>query len=78
MSRYYGTVIGNANTPATRRGFKFLRTVCQSWDGSLAVKVQTVKDKDVWSVEYIEDDSGIYGEKIFEGSLEDLVAKIKA
>lgn len=39
MSKFYGTVIGQANTCGTRRGSTDIRTAAQSYDGSIITKL---------------------------------------
>lgn len=73
MSKYYGQVIGAAETVGSRRGYKGIRSSAQTWDGSLIVIAKDNKEgKTVWQIEY-SDVSEAYGKKLFEGSLEDLV-----
>ena len=39
MAKFYGTISGNAKTTATRRGYKFIQTSAQSWEGSIIVRL---------------------------------------
>lgn len=39
MSRFYGTVVGQAKTIGTRRGSRDITTAAQSWHGSVITRL---------------------------------------
>lgn len=39
MSKFYGTVVVQARTDATRRGGRDIRVCAQSWDGSIITRL---------------------------------------
>ena len=76
MSKFYGTVVGNANTAATRRGTSDIRVCAQSYDGSLITNLSYDRDKNLMvSIEYA-DDSATYGRTLFYGTMDALLAKL--
>lgn len=76
MSAFYGTVVGQAATSATRRGSNFIRTSAQSWDGSVCVVLQ-YQDGELKVVIETASGSSVYGNTIFRGTLEELEKKLK-
>lgn len=72
MSAYYGQVEGFSETVASRRGSEKsgLRVSCQSYDGSIIV---STAGKGVFRI-FVSDDSSFYGERVFEGTIEQLKA----
>ena len=78
MSKFYGQVRGQADTLASRRGSNAsgLRVSAQSWDGSLVTTMRYVDDKLYITLEYA-DTSSFYGQTIFDGTLEELTAKLR-
>jgi len=71
MSKFYGTVIGSARTPATRRGHSNILTSAQSFDGSVITHLSYRNDELTVRIE-IADESSVYGETYFIGTLEEL------
>lgn len=78
MSKFYGTVSGGARTEATRRGFDSIKVSAQSWDGSLITRMhygQAGKLRVELSV--YDGSSSCYGTTIFDGTLDELKAKLR-
>ena len=77
MSKFYGTVSGQAKTEATRRGSDCIRVSAQSWDGSLITRMhyghegQLLVDLSVY-----DGSSSCYGTTIFSGTLDELKARL--
>lgn len=76
MSAFYGTVIGSAQTPATRRGYSDIKVAAQSWDGSVITRLYYKDDELMCQLQTVEG-SSTYGYTIFEGTLEELKARLK-
>lgn len=76
MSAFYGTVIGNANTNATRRGHKDIKVAAQSWNGSVITRLY-YKGDDLMVDLQIADGSSTLGYTAFCGTLDDLKTKLK-
>ena len=77
MSKFYGQVIGQAATVASRRGADNIRASVQSLDGSLAMRMYYDKGGALMvDVEY-DTGSGAYGETIYRGTVDALVKKLK-
>lgn len=77
MSKFYGQVISDKNTTAaTRCGNRSIRAAAQTWDGSVIVVARQIKDRTVFEIE-VDEGSDAYGKCIFEGSLEELIAKLE-
>lgn len=50
MSKFYGQVEGSAETTASRRGFKSIRSSVQSYDGSVIMELSEKEGKTVLTV----------------------------
>lgn len=76
MSKFYGTVIGQADTSASRRGSRDIRVSAQSWNGSVITRLY-YDDNDKLNVD-VEIDSGsaTYGKMIFRGTFEEFCKKL--
>ena len=71
MSKFYGTVDGNGNTLATRRGFEYIETSAQSWDGSVIVNLRYNDKEDLIVRIKTSDGSSNSGDEVlFEGTFE--------
>lgn len=86
MSKYYGEVIGAATTPATRRGYHRIQACAMSYEGSVIVKLrdktgfELAKDKadiPIVEIEIEDEDSSIYGDLVFTGTIAELRAKLE-
>ncbi len=73
MSKLYGTVKGQAETSASRRGTKDLRVSAQTYDGSVIVYVTYERGSDTprFDIE-VDDGSSNHGKTFFSGSLDEL------
>ena len=77
MAKFYGQVNGGRGT-ATRTGHRNIRTSAQSYDGSIQTEL-TYNDEGKLMVDVSTDDySTSYGRRIFYGTFEEFVAKLKA
>ena len=73
MSKFYGKVIGQATTSATRRGSENsgIRTAAQSYDGSVQVSLCYDNEKQLKIRLTCSDGSSVYGDKtLYDGSFE--------
>lgn len=81
MSKYYGScyAINGNTTVAGRRGYEGIRSAAQTWEGSLIAiaKDKTYKSEETIFELEVSDDSSMYGETIFTGTLEELKARLK-
>lgn len=76
MSKFYGTVVGQARTDATRRGGRDIRVCAQSWDGSIITRL-SYNDKDELMVELqYHETSNTYGKTVFYGTIGELLQKL--
>ena len=75
MSKFYGTVIGQADTPATRRGSRDIRVAAQSYDGSLVTRLTYEHDELCVELEYHES-SNTWGKTVFKGTMDELLRKL--
>lgn len=77
MSKFYGTVIGSADTAATRRGSDSIKVAAQSWDGSIITKLRYNKNGDLMvQIEHAEGSETI-GRTIFDGTINEYINKLK-
>lgn len=77
MSKFYGTVMGSADTAATRRGSDQIKVAAQSWDGSIITKLRYNKNGDLMvQVEYAEGSETI-GRTIFDGTINEYINRLK-
>ena len=77
MARFYGQINGGRGT-ATRVGHRNIRAAAQSYDGSVITEL-TYNDEGKLMVDVCTDDySTSYGRRIFYGTFEEFVAKLKA
>ena len=77
MSKFYGQINGGRGT-ATRTGHHNIRAAAQSYDGSVITEL-TYNDEGKLMVDVSTDDySTSYGRRIFYGTFEEFVAKLKA
>lgn len=77
MSKFYGQVEGMAQTVASRRGSKYIKTSAQSWDGSVITRLHYDDDGELYVSIDIDDGSSFYGQCYFYGTLEQLKQKLK-
>ena len=78
MSKFYGQVFGASQTEATRRGHRSIRTAAQSYDGSVITEL-SYNDEGKLMVDVSADNySTSCGSRIFYGTYEEFVAKLKA
>lgn len=73
MATYYGQVLGNRETPATRTGSKQsgIQASVQSWDGSVILWLREVDGENRLQIE-VNKDSKFSGTRIFDGTIEEL------
>lgn len=78
MSAFYGQVIGQAGTAATRRGSAAsgITATVQSWNGSLISEMSYDGD-DVMVRLQISDGSSAFGRTVFYGTLQELEKKLE-
>ena len=77
MSKFYGTVVGSANTEATRRGHDSIRVSAQSWDGSLITRMRYGQEGQLLvQLDRYNGSSSCYGKTIFYGTLDELEARL--
>lgn len=78
MSKFYGQVLGSANTSASRRGYRNIKVSAQSYDGSLITFLSYDENgKLCVDLDYNED-SSMYGRTVFSGTMDELLAKLSA
>lgn len=82
MSKYYGETVGynskGTKSVASRCGYSGIRSAAQSWDGSVIAVIRDDKEGNpVFEIE-ITDESSLYGDTIFSGSLEELKEALEA
>lgn len=81
MSKYYGETFGynrnGSGSVASRCGHTGIRSAAQSYDGSLIALAIDNKDGDTIFELEIADDSSIFGETIFSGTLEELKERLQ-
>lgn len=80
MSKYYGETLGynsrGSGSVASRCGHTGIRSAAQSWDGSLIAVIREDKDGNpIFELE-ISDESSIYGETVFSGTLDELETQL--
>jgi hypothetical protein len=75
MSKFYGSVQGNRGA-ATRGGYSLIKTSAQSYDGSVITYLSYDEDKLMVEV-CVSDRSSSYGSRIFYGTFEEFVNKLK-
>jgi len=74
MSRYCGTIIGQAQTAATRSGSKEIHAAAQSWDGSVAITLTHNNQKELQvTIRYEENNSTAYPSKFVQMSFEQFI-----
>ena len=77
MAKFYGQINGGRGT-ATRVGHRNIRAAAQSYDGSVITEL-TYNDEGKLMVDICTDNhSTAYGHRIFYGTFEEFVAKLKA
>ena len=79
MSTFYGTVIGNRETPATRCGSRAsgITTAAQSWDGSVITRLTYDESGELMVELRTSPDSSARGcTLLFYGTLEELRQKL--
>ena len=76
MSAFYGTVIGSAHTPATRRGGRDIKVAAQSWNGSVITRMNYNKEGDLMIDLQVGDGSVTAGRTIFYGTIEELKERL--
>jgi hypothetical protein len=77
MAKFYGQVGGNRGV-ATRTGSSNIKTAAQSYDGSIITKL-SYNSENKLMVEICADDySTSYGVRVFYGTYEEFINKIKS
>lgn len=76
MSKFYGTVIGKADTVATRRGFDCIKTSAQSWDGSVITRLSYDKSGTLMVEIEHSPDSSTCGRTVFRGTIDEFLKKL--
>lgn len=76
MSKFYGTVIGKADTVATRRGFDSIKTAAQSWDGSIITRLSYDKSGELMVDVEHSTDSSTCGRTVFHGTIDEFLKKL--
>ncbi len=76
MSKLYGQVFGTANTTASRRGHSSLKVSAQSWEGSLITVMNYTDSGELLVTLEYSDTSNSYGDVLFHGTMEELIAKL--
>lgn len=78
MARFYATIQGN-RSPATRMGHQSIKAAAQSYDGSVITELSyNEEDKLMVDVCVSEGSSSTYGNRIFYGTFDEYVAKLRA
>lgn len=77
MSAFYGTVIGSANTAATRRGSKDIKVAAQSWNGSVITRMHYNEEDELIVDLQISDGSGTSGLTFFYGTIDELKERLE-
>ena len=80
MSKFYGTVVGQAKTPATRCGSKKsgIRTAAQSYDGSVITELSYDNESNELMVEIeVNDGTSMFGRTIFRGTFNEFIEKLR-
>ena len=75
MSKFYGQVVGERQA-ATRTGHHHIKTSAQSYDGSVITELTYEDDKLMVTI-CVADCSSAYGQRMFYGTYEDFVAKLR-
>ena len=80
MAKFYGQTIGCASTSATRRGSakSGIKSTVQSWEGSVITELNENKDGKIILQVSVSNESSSYGNLIFTGTIDELVAKLSA
>ena len=76
MSAFYGMVEGSAKTVATRRGHREIKVAAQSWNGSVITRFYHNEETLMCDLQ-IAEGSSTYGYTVFNGTLEELKARLK-
>lgn len=77
MSKFYGTVVGASDTPATRRGYRDIKVAAQSWDGSVITRLNYNKDDELMVDLQIGEGSDTSGYTVFYGTIDQLKSKLQ-
>lgn len=83
MAKFYGSLQGNRGT-VTRTGSSVIKASVQSWDGSLISYMSYDKDRDNPKEEKlmveicVSKESSSYGSRIFYGTFEEFINKLKS
>ena len=77
MSAFYGTVVGMAETPATRRGGRDIKVAAQSWNGSVITKMKYSKEGELMVELQIAEDSSTSGYTFFRGTIDELKKRLE-
>ena len=82
MSKYYGETVGynskGTGSVASRCGHTGIRSSAQSWDGSVIAVIRDDKEGNpIFEIE-ITDESSIYGDTVFSGTIEELKEALEA
>jgi hypothetical protein len=75
MSKFYGSIQGNRGA-ATRGGHSIIKSTVQSYDGSIINYLSYDDDKLMVEV-CVSNDSSNYGSRIFYGTFDEFVNKLK-
>ena len=76
MSAFYETIIGCAQTPATRRGHNEIKVAAQSWNGSVSTRLYYEGDELMVDLQ-IAEGSSVYGYTVFNGTLDELKSRLE-
>lgn len=76
MSAFYGTVIGSADTNATRRGHHDIKVAAQSWNGSVITRLYYNEGTLMVDIQ-ISEDSATSGYTAFCGTLAELKRRLQ-
>ena len=77
MARFYGRVQGNRGE-ATRCGNDHIKASVQSWNGSVITELTYNDNGDLMVDVSVSSGSSAYGQRIFYGTYEEYVNKLKA
>lgn len=76
MANYYGEVISDrATSTASRCGSRSIRAAAQSWEGSLIAITRQINGETVFEIE-VNEGSSAYGDRIFKGTLDQLIERL--
>ena len=77
MSKFYGTVMGAADTAATRRGHDCIRVSAQSWNGSVITQMYYGEDGKLRVSIETDNGSSCAGTTKFDGTYEQFLEQLR-